>query len=67
MALPCPYCKTPLGIDLQFIMQHPISVCPNCKVILDFSVNDEIKAKFNEAMKEIADIKNKYKNIAKFG
>jgi transcription initiation factor IIE alpha subunit len=67
MALPCPYCKTPLGIDLQFIMQNPMSVCPNCNVILDFTVNDEIKAKFNEAMQEIADIKNKYKNIAKFG
>ncbi len=67
MALPCPYCKTPLGIDLQFIMQNPVSVCPNCNVILDFTVNDEIKAKFNEAMNEIAEIKSKYKNIAKFG
>ena len=67
MALPCPACRTPLGIDLQFIMQHPVSVCPNCQVILDFTVNDEIRGKFNAALAEIEDIKKKYKSIAKFG
>jgi transcription initiation factor IIE alpha subunit len=67
MALPCPACRTPLGIDLAFILKHPMSVCPNCQIILDFSVNDEIKNKFTEAMSEIDDIKNKYKSIAKFG
>ena len=67
MALPCPACRTPLGIDLQFIMKHPVSVCPSCQTILDFTVNDEIKGKFNEAMREIEDIKKKYKNTAKFG
>ncbi|CAB4219001.1 hypothetical protein UFOVP1604_84 [uncultured Caudovirales phage] len=67
MALPCPACRTPLGIDLAFIMKHPVSVCPNCQVILDFSVNDEIKKKFSAAMSEIDDIKKKYKSIAKFG
>ena len=40
-------------------MQHPVSVCPNCQVILDFTVNDEIKGKFNAAMAEIEDIKKK--------
>jgi transcription initiation factor IIE alpha subunit len=44
-----------------------MSVCPNCQIILDFSVNDEIKNKFTEAMSEIDDIKKKYKSIAKFG
>ncbi len=67
MALPCPSCRTPLGLDLQFILKHPVSICPNCKVVLDFTVNDEIRAKFNQAMKEISDIKKNYKNIAKFG
>jgi transcription initiation factor IIE alpha subunit len=54
-------------MDLQFIIKHPVSVCPGCGIILDFTVNDEIKGKFNEAMSEIEDIKKKYKNIAKFG
>jgi transcription initiation factor IIE alpha subunit len=48
-------------------MKHPVSVCPSCQTILDFTVNDEIKGKFNEAMREIEDIKKKYKSIAKFG
>jgi transcription initiation factor IIE alpha subunit len=67
MALPCPACKTPLGLNLEFIIKHPISVCPGCQTILDFTVNDEIKQKFSQAMKEIDDIKKKYKDIAKFG
>lgn len=33
MALPCPGCRTPLGLDLAFILKHPISVCPNCGTI----------------------------------
>ena len=53
MPMPCPACKTPLGMDLQFIIKHPVSVCPGCGIILDFTVNDEIKGKFNEAMSEI--------------
>lgn len=67
MALPCPACRTPLGIDLHFIIKNPVSVCPGCGIILDFSVNDEIKDKFKEAMGQIEDIKKRYKNIAKFG
>ena len=67
MPMPCPACKTPLGMDLQFIIKHPVSVCPGCGIILDFSVNDEIKDKFKEAMGQIEDIKKRYKNIAKFG
>ena len=67
MALPCPFCRTPLGIDLTFILKHPISVCPNCRTVLDFTVDPEIKKKFDSAIKEIDDIKKKYKGIAKFG
>ena len=67
MPLPCPACKTHLGLDLQFIIKNPVCVCPGCGIILDFTINDEIKDKFNEAMKTINDIKNRYKNIAKFG
>lgn len=67
MALPCPYCKTPLGMDLSFILRNPISVCPSCKTVLDFTVDAEIKKKFESALKEIDDIKKKYKSIAKFG
>ena len=67
MALPCPACRTPLGLDLHFIIQNPVSVCPGCGIILDFSVNDEIKEKFSEAMDQIEAIKRQYKDIAKFG
>lgn len=67
MALPCPSCKTPLGIDLNFIIKNPVSVCPSCDIILDFTVNDEIKEKYADAMKTINSIKSKYKDIAKFG
>lgn len=65
--MPCPSCKTTLGLDLQFIIKNPISVCPGCGVILDFTVNDEIKEKYSDAMKTINSIKSKYKDIAKFG
>ena len=67
MPMPCPACKTPVGMDLQFIIKHPVSVCPGCGIILDFSVNDEIRKKFNDAITEIDNIKSRYKNIAKFG
>lgn len=65
--MPCPACKTTLALDLQFIIKNPVCVCPGCGIILDFTVNDEVKEKFSEAMKTISDIKSKYKDIAKFG
>jgi hypothetical protein len=67
MPMPCPSCKTTLGLDLQFIIKNPMCVCPGCGVILDFTVNDEIKEKYADAMKTINGIKSKYKDIAKFG
>ncbi len=66
MALPCPMCKTPLGLTLEFIIKHPVSACPHCQVIMDFTVNEEIKKSFNEAISEIDKIKKQYKGMVKF-
>jgi hypothetical protein len=67
MALPCPMCKNPLGLTLEFIIKHPISACPHCKTILDFTVNEEIKKTYTDAMDEINKIKKKYNGVVKFG
>jgi hypothetical protein len=66
MALPCPACKQPIGLTLEFIIKHPISACPHCDVIMDFTVNEEIKKSFNEAISEIDKIKKQYKGMVKF-
>jgi hypothetical protein len=66
MALPCPACKNPIGLTLEFIIKHPISACPHCDVIMDFTVNEEIKKSFNEAISEIDKIKKQYKGMVKF-
>jgi uncharacterized protein YbaR (Trm112 family) len=52
MSLPCPMCKTPLGLTLEFIIKHPVSACPRCETVLDFTVNEDIKKSYNEAMGE---------------
>mgnify|MGYP000874209051 FL=1 len=67
MPLPCPGCRTPLGLDLSFILKHPISVCPSCGTIMNFTVNDEIKEKFRDAINEIESVKKQYKGVVKFG
>jgi hypothetical protein len=66
MALPCPACKKPIGLTLQFIIKHPVSACPHCDVIMDFTVNEEIKKSFTEAISEIDNIKKQYKGMVKF-
>ena len=66
MALPCPACKNPIGLTLEFIIKHPISACPHCDVIMDFTVNEEIKKSFTEAISEIDKIKKQYKGMVKF-
>ena len=66
MALPCPACKQPFGLTLQFIMKHAVMACPHCDVIMDFTVNEEIKKSFNEAISEIDKIKKQYKGMVKF-
>jgi hypothetical protein len=59
-------CKTPLGLTLEFIIKHPVSSCPRCETVLDFTVNEDIKKSYNEAMNEIKKIKTRYKGMAKF-
>jgi hypothetical protein len=66
MSFPCPTCKNPLGLTLEFIIKHPICLCPNCGTSFNFTVNDDIKKTYRETMSEINDIKNKHKAIAKF-
>lgn len=67
MALPCPSCRNPIDLTLEFIIKHPVSACPHCETILDFSVNDEIKNKYNEAIAEIEKVKKQYQGMVKFG
>ena len=66
MALPCPACKKPIALSLEFIIKHPVSACPHCQVIMDFTVNEEIKKSFNEAISEIDKIKKQYKGMVRF-
>jgi uncharacterized Zn finger protein (UPF0148 family) len=66
MAFPCPSCKTPLGLTLEFIMKNPICVCPNCKTTFNFTVNEDIKKIYKETMSEIDKIKRQYKGVVKF-
>ena len=66
MALPCPACKKQIGLTLEFIIKHPVSGCPHCGIIMDFTVNEEIKRSFNEAISEIDKIKKQYKGMVKF-
>lgn len=66
MALPCPACKAPLGLTLQFIMKNPVSTCPHCQTVFNFRVGSEIKKKFTDTIKQIDTIKGRYKNIVNF-
>ena len=66
MALPCPACRKPIGLTLEFIIRHPVSACPHCDVIMDFTVNEEIKKSLTEAISEIDKIKKQYKGMVKF-
>lgn len=66
MALPCPSCGENIGLDLSFIIKNPISKCPYCDIILNFTVDKDIREKFSQALMDIDEIKNKYKNTVKF-
>jgi uncharacterized protein YbaR (Trm112 family) len=66
MAFPCPTCKNPLGLTLEFIIKHPICVCPHCNTSFNFTVNEEIKKTFNETISEIEKIKRQYSGMVKF-
>jgi transcription initiation factor IIE alpha subunit len=66
MSLPCPNCQTPIGLTLKFIIKNPISLCPHCNTIFNFSVNSEIVKSYKEAISEIEKIKKQYKGTVKF-
>ena len=65
--LPCPYCKNPLALTLDFIVKHPAVQCPHCQTILNFKVDKEATEKMKKGLREIEDMKKKYSKIAKFG
>ena len=64
--MPCPNCKESIDLDLTFIIKNPISKCPHCDVIMNFTVDKEISKSFTDVLGEIEKIKNNYKNIARF-
>lgn len=66
MPLPCPSCKNPINLTLEFIIKNPVCVCPTCKTIMDFTINEDIKKSYNETMMEMEKIKNQYKGMVKF-
>ena len=66
MPLPCPACAQPLGLSLDFILKNPVCGCPYCNTYFNFNVNESIKQEFNKTMREIDEIKKKYKGTTKF-
>lgn len=67
MAIPCPSCRQPLGLTIDFIMKHPVSQCPYCLTVMDFKPDIKVVDEYKDALKQIEDIRKKYKNVAKFG
>jgi len=57
----CPSCRTPLGIDLGFIIENPVCQCPSCEAIMSFDYNEEIAQEYKKALQEIESIKNSIK------
>jgi len=64
--VPCPSCRNPIGLTLEFIIRNPRMVCPHCETIMNFDVNDDIKKQLGDALTEIDSIKSKYKGTVKF-
>lgn len=58
--VPCPYCKAPIGLDMKFIIENPVSQCPHCETILKFNLNDDIIEKYNKVINDIKSIKKQY-------
>ena len=67
MPLPCPVCKTPLHVDLQWLIQNPICQCPTCQSVMNFEVPEEMRKEVTEALGSIKKIKEEYSDIATFG
>ena len=66
MAMPCPSCRGPLGLTLDFIIRNPIMQCPHCKIVLDFSGNRETAQEYLNGFKELEKLKKKFSKVAKF-
>lgn len=66
MAMPCPNCKQPLGLTLEFIIKHPVMQCPHCTTVLNFSGNTESAKEYLQGFKELQKLRDKYSKIATF-
>ena len=66
MAMPCPSCKAPLGLTLDFILENPISQCPHCRVVMNFKASNVVTDDLKKGLREIEELKKKYSNIVKF-
>jgi len=66
MALPCPSCRQPLGLTIEFIMENPISQCPYCGVVMNFKPDSKVVDEYKDALSQIKSIRDKYKKIANF-
>jgi uncharacterized Zn finger protein len=58
--VPCPSCKSPIGLTLDFIIKNPISKCPNCGVVMKFKGDEKILEEYNNVINEIKNIKKQY-------
>lgn len=66
MAMPCPSCKAPLGLTLDFIIKNPVSQCPHCKAVMNFKASKVATDDLKKGLRQIEDLKKKYSDIAKF-
>ena len=56
----CASCRTPLGIDLGFIIENPVCQCPSCEAIMSFEYNEKIAKEYRKTLKEIENIKSSF-------
>lgn len=61
--IPCPICRNPLGLTIEFIMENPTSKCPSCETVLTFPRNEKLYNQFKEAMAEIEKYKKQIKSF----
>jgi len=61
--IPCPVCRNPLGLTIEFIMENPTSKCPQCETVLTFPRNEELYKQFKEAQAEIEKYKKQIKSF----
>lgn len=61
--VPCPSCKSPIKLTLDFIIKNPVSQCPHCGVIMKFNENQELFDEYRQVMKDIEYIKKQHKGV----